>query len=94
MRSWIAPTSSHCEGAPPFARDRVFPVLPQSSQTERRADLPADGEGLLDLLALDRLPLEEDGDGHDAAPLVCRAPPDVASALNCLVQDPPNRLPR
>src|SRR5215813_5310075 len=51
----------------PFARSRLFPVLPNPGKPERRAVLHGDRVGLLRLLALDRLPFEEPVHRHDAA---------------------------
>jgi hypothetical protein len=47
------------KGADPFARRRLLPVLPNPRNAERRAVLHGDRVGLLRLLRLDRLPLEE-----------------------------------
>src|SRR5207247_6999792 len=52
----------------PFVPDRGLPVLPQPGDAERRAVLHRNGEGLLSLLPLDRLPLEEAVDRQDAPP--------------------------
>lgn len=54
------------EGAHPFARCWVFPVLPDAAQAERTAVLHPDCIGLPRLLALDRLPFKEVVDGYDA----------------------------
>jgi hypothetical protein len=56
-----------CERPNPFARRRLFPVLPNPGKPERRAVLHGDRVGLLRLLALDRLPFEEPVHRHDAA---------------------------
>src|SRR5262245_32916955 len=56
-----------CERPNPFARSRLFPVLPNPGKPERRAVLHGDRVRLPRLLALDRLPFEEPVHRHDAA---------------------------
>jgi hypothetical protein len=50
----------------PFTRCWLFPVLPQPSDAERRALLHRNGIRPPSLLTLDRFPLEEAIDRHDA----------------------------
>src|SRR5829696_7303357 len=57
------------EGSDPLAGGRVLPVLPKARETERRSVLHRNSVGLLYLHALDRHPLEEAINRHDAAAL-------------------------
>ena len=73
MRSWISATSSLAsvvmiaKCANPPAGGWILPILPQSAEPEGAAVLHGYGKGLLGLLALDRLPLEEAVHRDDAA---------------------------
>jgi len=60
------------KGPNPFARSGFFPVLPNASDTEWRAILHGNRVGLLCLLTLDRLPLKEPVNRHNAAALAVR----------------------
>src|SRR5437660_1722047 len=62
------------KGPNPFARSRLFPVLPNAGDAERCAIFHGDRVGLLRPLALDRLPLEEAVHRHDAAALAVGIP--------------------
>ena len=56
------------EGAYPLAGGWLLPVFPDAADTEGPPVLHGDGVGLLDLLALDRFPLEEAVNRNDTPP--------------------------
>src|SRR5271166_1784245 len=80
IRSWMSATNSFAsvvitrKSPNPLAGSRLFPVLPNAGDPERRAILHGDGVGLLRPLSLDRLPLEKAIHRHNAAPVTVGVP--------------------
>src|SRR5262249_39516976 len=63
----IGISRNDCKSANQFARNRLFPVLPNPRKSERCAVLHGDRVGLFRPLTLDRLPFEKAIDRHDAS---------------------------